>query len=124
LPCPLRFEKNQQSQRPLLTHTKKIIRGLKITGDKIRSFPNLRNRKKKKRSSKKSGSDAADKKEICRRRIVEQCSRTKGSNTGRPIGLEVNSGPGNRRGPWYELILWQKVEPTEEDVQKQVRETF
>ncbi|MDP5230638.1 MAG: translation initiation factor IF-2 [Cellulophaga sp.] len=115
-------EKPAESET-LTTQYKKLT-GPKITGDKIdlSKF----DKPKKKKEVAKSGNDAADKKKR-RRRIVSAPGQGNagGNNAGpRPSRPGGNSGPGNRRGPIVRANPVAKVEPTEEDVQKQVRETL
>lgn len=93
------------------------LSGPKIMGDKIdlTKFE----RPKKKKETPKAG-DAADRKKR-RRRIVSKPGTD--STTGRPPAAR-GRGPVVRRAPGQRFGSTAKVEPTEEDVQKQVRETL
>jgi translation initiation factor IF-2 len=86
------------------------LSGPKITGDKIDLS---KFRKPKKKEDKKT--DNTDRKKR-RKRIV-----SKNTNTG---SGSRTSGGSTRRGDVRRLVPQNKVEPTEEDVQKQVRETL
>ena len=87
------------------------LSGPKITGDKI-DLSQFNKPKKKKEEPKKDDASADRKKR--RRRIV--------SNTGGQQGNNRGKTGGNRRGAQRSNVP--KVEPTEEEVQKQVRETL
>ena len=96
----------------------KKLSGPKITGDKI-DLSKFQKPKKKKEDAKSGGGDAKKK----RRRIV---SNKPGSNFNRGNGNGPrgnNSRGGNRKGGGQRFNT-PKVEPTEADVQKQVRETL
>ncbi|MDT0605687.1 translation initiation factor IF-2 [Croceitalea rosinachiae] len=97
----------------------KKLSGPKITGDKI-DLAQFNKPKKKKEEPKKDDAAAADRKKR-RRRIVSKPGGPGGSGN-RPRG----TGPaaGNRRGGNNQRSNTPKVEPTEEEVQKQVRETL
>src|SRR6056297_1152174 len=84
------------------------LSGPKIAGDKIDLSKFKKPKKKEERKS-----DTTDRKKR-RKRIV-----SKNTNTG-----SRSSGGGTRRGDVRRLVPANKVEPTEEDVQKQVRETL
>src|SRR6056297_2621575 len=84
------------------------LSGPKIAGDKIDLYKFKKPKKKEERKS-----DTTDRKKR-RKRIV-----SKNTNTG-----SRSSGGGTRRGDVRRLVPANKVEPTEEDVQKQVRETL
>ncbi|MDE3741412.1 translation initiation factor IF-2 [Maribacter polysaccharolyticus] len=90
------------------------LSGPKIMGDKIdlSQF----NRPKKKKEEPKTSGDADRKKR--RKRIVSK----PGSAPGRS-SVPRSGGPGNRKGG-KRFATVNKVEPSEEDVQKQVRETL
>lgn len=88
------------------------LSGPKITGDKI-DLSKFNKPKKKKEEPKKEDASADRKKR--RRRIVSNTGGQSGNNRGRNTG-------GNRRGGQRSNAP--KVEPTEEEVQKQVRETL
>ena len=122
-------EKSPESET-LTTQYKKLT-GPKITGDKI-DLSKFEKPKKKKEAPRAGGGDAADKKKR-RRRIVSnnstpgQGQSTPNNNNGpRPNRPNTNTGnTGPRRGPAQQRFNpVVKVEPTEEDVQKQVRETL
>lgn len=117
-------EKSPESET-LTTQYKKLT-GPKITGAKI-DLSKFEKPKKKKEAPKPS--DANDKKKR-RRRIVSNNTTTPGQATpgnqtggNRPARPSANTG-GPRRGPVQRFNPVAKVEPTEEDVQKQVRETL
>ncbi|TLF44255.1 translation initiation factor IF-2 [Maribacter aurantiacus] len=88
----------------------KKLSGPKITGDKIDLS---KFQKPKKKKEEKSSSDSSDRKKR-RKRIVSKNT----SGPGQSKGGNSNDRKGNRR------FAASKVEPTEEDVQKQVRETL
>ncbi len=89
------------------------LSGPKITGDKI-DLTQFNKPKKKKEEPKKA--DAAGDRKKRRRRIVSNTGGQQGNNRGR-------AAAGNRRGG-VQRSNAPKVEPTEEEVQKQVRETL
>ncbi|CAM3533072.1 translation initiation factor IF-2 [Zobellia roscoffensis] len=98
----------------------------KLSGPKITAKIDLSqfNKPKKKKEEPKTGSDASGDRKKRRRRIVSSPGTGGGnkSNAPRPRG----TGPAARKGggggnPRYGAP---KVEPTEEDVQKQIRETL
>jgi len=116
-------EKSQESET--LTTQYKKLSGPKITGAKI-DLSKFEKPKKKKEVAKPG--DAGDKKKR-RRRIVSN-NTTPGQTTpgnqgggNRPARAGGNAA-GPRRGPVQRFNPVAKVEPTEEDVQKQVRETL
>ena len=88
------------------------LTGPKITGDKI-DLTKFQKPKKKKEEPKKADNNDRKRK---RRRIVS--AKPGGA---RP-GARTGGGPGARKGQRSGTVA--KVEPTEEDVQKQVRETL
>jgi translation initiation factor IF-2 len=90
----------------------KKLSGPKITGDKI-DLSKFQKPKKKKEDSKSN--DSSDRKKR-RRRIVTK-------NTSGP-GQASRGTAGDRKGGSRRFATANKVEPTEEDVQKQVRETL
>ncbi|RRQ49428.1 translation initiation factor IF-2 [Maribacter algicola] len=94
----------------LETQYKKLT-GPKITGDKIDLS---KFQKPKKKKEEKSNTDSSDRKKR-RKRIVSKNTSGPGQST---KGGNANDRKGNRR------FSAPKVEPTEEDVQKQVRETL
>ncbi|SMC34541.1 translation initiation factor IF-2 [Cellulophaga tyrosinoxydans] len=116
-------EKSQESET--LTTQYKKLSGPKITGAKI-DLSKFEKPKKKKEVAKPG--DASDKKKR-RRRIVSNNTTPGQTSTGnqgggnRPARAGGNTG-GPRRGPVQRFNPVAKVEPTEEDVQKQVRETL
>ena len=113
-------EAEKTAESETLTTQYQKLSGPKITGDKI-DLSKFAKPKKKKEVSK--AGDSADKKKR-RKRIVS----TPGQNTGPrqsgtgPRGKNAPGGP--RKGPGQRFSQGPKVEPTEEDVQKQVRETL
>ncbi|SHG66646.1 translation initiation factor IF-2 [Flagellimonas flava] len=96
----------------------KKLSGPKITGDKIDLSKFARPKKKKEevKSSDKASDSSTDRKKR-RKRIVSKNSQQSGNGRQNQRG---GSGPG-RRGQRSSVP---KVEPTEEEVQKQVRETL
>ena len=88
------------------------LSGPKITGAKI-DLSKFQKPKKKKEEVKKTESSTDRKRK--RKRIVS-------NNAGAGARGARNAGPGARKGPRFASA--NKVEPTEEDVQKQVRETL
>tara|TARA_R110002050_G_scaffold179118_3_gene312491 strand:- start:152872 stop:155715 length:2844 start_codon:yes stop_codon:yes gene_type:complete len=115
---------DKPAESETLTTQYKKLSGPKITGDKI-DLSKFEKPKKKKEAPK--AGDAADKKKR-RRRIVSN-NTTPGSKPGNNAGPRTvrpaqHSGSGPRRGPVQRFNPVAKVEPTEEDVQKQVRETL
>ncbi|WP_350284934.1 translation initiation factor IF-2 [uncultured Croceitalea sp.] len=110
-------EKKETEEAPAATsetiETKyQKLSGPKITGDKI-DLSKFNKPKKKKEEPKKEDASADRKKR--RRRIVSNTGGQSGNTRGRNTG-------GNRRGG--QRPNTPKVEPTEEEVQKQVRETL
>ncbi|TMM58288.1 translation initiation factor IF-2 [Maribacter algarum] len=94
----------------------KKLSGPKIMGDKI-DLTKFQKPKKKKEEAK----PAANTEKRKRKRII---SNKPGSTSGRGTGPRgANSGGGNRKGGGQRFGA-PKVEPTEADVQKQVRETL
>src|SRR6056297_865508 len=99
----------ESSEGPEIIETQyQKLAGPKIAGDKIDLAKFKKPKKKEERKS-----DTTDRKKR-RKRIV-----SKNTNTG-----SRSSGGGTRRGDVRRLVPANKVEPTEEDVQKQVRETL
>lgn len=93
----------------------KKLSGPKITGDKIDLSQFNKPKKKKEEPAKASGGTASDNdRKKRRKRIVSKNAPQQGGNRHR------NNGPG-RKGNQRAVP---KVEPTEEEVQKQVRETL
>lgn len=92
------------------------LTGPKIMGDKI-DLTKFEKPKKKKEVAK--AGDTADKKKR-RKRIVAK----PGSDTNKPTTAAGGRGPAPRRAPGQRFATVSKHEPTEEDVQKQVRETL
>ncbi len=99
----------------LQTQYKKLS-GPKITGDKIDLAQFKKPAKKKKEEVKKVENTDRKKK---RKRIIS--SKPGNNNGGRGAGRGAASGGGRKGGQRYGAP---KVEPSEEDVQKQVRETL
>ncbi|MBU2997208.1 translation initiation factor IF-2 [Cellulophaga baltica] len=118
-PKPVAEVEKPAEPKTLTTQYKKLT-GPKITGDKI-DLTKFEKPKKKKEAPK---SGDADKKKR-RRRIVSN-NNTGGSKPGNNNGPRGRSGNNNgpRRGPNPRFNQAPKVEPSEEDVQKQVRETL
>ena len=102
-----------QENETLETQYKKLS-GPKIAGDKI-DLSKFQKPKKKKEEPKST--DSSDRKKR-RRRIVSK--NTTGSTTQAPRSTNT----GDRKGGGRRFATVNKVEPTEEDVQKQVRETL
>lgn len=95
----------------LATQYQKLT-GPKITGDKI-DLSQFQRPKKKKEEPKTTGTSGGDRKKK-RKRIV--------SNNDGARGGTRNAGGNNRKGQRFAAV--NKVEPSEEDVQRQVRETL
>ncbi|WP_422350188.1 translation initiation factor IF-2 [Flagellimonas sp.] len=110
----------EQPKEPEAIQTQyKKLSGPKITGDKI-DLSQFNKPKKKKEETKAKTGDAADSsadRKKRRKRIISKNNPQSGN--GRP-NQRGNNGPG-RRGQRSSVP---KVEPTEEEVQKQVRETL
>lgn len=98
-----------------ITTKYKKLSGPKIMGDKI-DLAQFSKPKKKKEETKPSGS-ATDRKKRRKRIVSSPGSGTAGDSGARSKGTAQRKGIGQRFGA-------PKVEPTEEDVQKQVRETL
>ncbi len=98
-----------------ITTKYKKLSGPKIMGDKIdlTQF----NKPKKKKEESKAGGEASDRKKRRKRIISSPGSGSGGDSSARARGGVQRKGIGQRYGA-------PKVEPTEEDVQKQVRETL
>ncbi|WP_291869407.1 translation initiation factor IF-2 [Maribacter sp.] len=117
-------EEVKAPENETLTTQYKKLTGPKITGAKI-DLSKFQKPKKKKEEAKDSNAGADKKKR--RRRIVS--NNASGSGVGRPqarpgargTGPRGNNAAGKGRKPFGQVA---KVEPTEEDVQKQVRETL
>ncbi|MDV7139957.1 translation initiation factor IF-2 [Maribacter sp. TH_r10] len=107
-------EEEPKKEEKIKTQYQKLS-GPKIMGDKIdlSQF----NRPKKKKEDPKASKDNTDRKKR-RKRIVSSPGSGPGRNTTPRTG-----GPGNRKGG-KRFATVNKVEPSEEDVQKQVRETL
>ncbi|WP_431125766.1 translation initiation factor IF-2 [Flagellimonas flava] len=119
-PVEAKKEEAEQPKEPEAIQTQyKKLSGPKITGDKI-DLSQFNKPKKKKEEAKAKTGDAADSsadRKKRRKRIVSKNNPQSGN--GRP-NQRGNNGPG-RRGQRSSVP---KVEPTEEEVQKQVRETL
>lgn len=117
-------EETEEAKEPEAIQTQyKKLSGPKITGDKI-DLTQFNKPKKKKEEPKKpkpaaSTSDSNADRRKRRKRIISNNPSQSGGN--RPPRAGGNSGPG-RRG--NQRSAAPKVEPTEEEVQKQVRETL
>ncbi len=109
-------EEEAQAKEPEAIQTQyKKLSGPKITGDKIDLSKFNKPKKKKEEPAKASGGTASDNdRKKRRKRIVSKNAPQQGGNRQR------NNGPG-RKGNQRSVP---KVEPTEEEVQKQVRETL
>jgi translation initiation factor IF-2 len=107
-------EEQAQATEKITTKYKKLS-GPKIMGDKIdlTQF----NKPKKKKEEPKTGDDGSDRKKRRKRIISSPGTASGGDSTARGRGGVQRKGIGQRFGA-------PKVEPTEEDVQKQVRETL
>jgi translation initiation factor IF-2 len=108
-------EENVVADEKVETQYKKLS-GPKITGDKI-DLSKFQKPKKKKEEAKPAAAGSDTKRK--RRRII---SNKPGSNTGRGAGARGGQRGGNRKGG--QRFGAPKVEPSEADVQKQVRETL
>ena len=94
----------------------KKLSGPKITGDKI-DLTKFQKPKKKKEEPKKADANAAADRKKRRRRIVSNNGKPGSGNRQKGTGPAARGRGGQRSGA-------PKVEPTEEEVQKQVRETL
>nr|WP_298929345.1 translation initiation factor IF-2 [uncultured Allomuricauda sp.] len=119
-------EETDEAKEPEAIQTQyKKLSGPKITGDKI-DLTQFNKPKKKKEEPKKpkpaaSTSDSNADRRKRRKRIISSNPSQSGGNRPPRAGGGNNSGPG-RRG--NQRSAAPKVEPTEEEVQKQVRETL
>jgi translation initiation factor IF-2 len=121
-------EEKPAESETLTTQYKKLT-GPKIMGDKI-DLSKFDKPKKKKENPKAGAESSVDKKKR-RRRIVSNNTApstpsTPGNNLG-PRGTNRPPNPAFKKGPFTPQQRFNpvaKVEPTEEDVQKQVRETL
>jgi translation initiation factor IF-2 len=126
---PLVNTEEKPSESETLTTQYKKLTGPKIMGDKI-DLSKFDKPKKKKENPKAGVESSADKKKR-RRRIVSNNTApstpsTPGNNLG-PRGTNRSPNPAFKKGPFTPQQRFNpvaKVEPTEEDVQKQVRETL
>ncbi len=114
----------EKPKEETITTQYKKLSGPKITGDKI-DLTKFEKPKKKKEAPK--ANDGADKKKRRKRIVAKPGQKTNGGpgggNRQRSGGNNRPGGPG-RRGPGQRFNQAPKVEPSEEDVQKQVRETL
>ncbi len=110
-------EQDASGENEIIATKYQKLSGPKIMGDKI-DLTKFEKPKKKKEAP-KSG-DTSDRKKR-RKRIV---SKPGTESTGRPPAAAKGRGPVVRRAPGQRFASNAKVEPTEEDVQKQVRETL
>ncbi|MCG2460323.1 translation initiation factor IF-2 [Flavobacteriaceae bacterium F89] len=115
---PAQIEETEKEAEPeTLTTQYQKLSGPKITGDKIDLSKFAKPKKKKEAPKEGSGSDRKKR----RKRIISHPSGTdsgKAGSAGRGKGGVVRKGPGQR------FSTVSKAEPTEEEVQKQVRETL
>ena len=107
-------EEKPQENKTLATQYKKLS-GPKITGDKI-DLAKFQKPKKKKEEPKTG--DAGNRKKR-RKRIVSNTGRAANTGVARGAARGVDNRKGGKR-----FATANKVEPSEEDVQKQVRETL
>ncbi|MCM4162680.1 MULTISPECIES: translation initiation factor IF-2 [unclassified Arenibacter] len=112
-------EQDASGENEVIATKYQKLSGPKIMGDKI-DLTKFEKPKKKKEAP-KSG-DTSDRKKR-RKRIVSKPGTTSAESTGRPPAAK-GRGPVVRRAPGQRFVSNAKVEPTEEDVQKQVRETL
>ena len=115
---PVQKEETEKPLEPetLATQYQKLS-GPKITGDKI-DLSKFAKPKKKKEAPKEGGSTDRKKR---RKRIIS--NPTPGEGAGKPA-VAKSKGGAPRKGPGQRFSTVSKVEPTEEEVQKQVRETL
>ncbi|NJB70969.1 translation initiation factor IF-2 [Saonia flava] len=106
---------SEEPKTETLTTKYKKLSGPKIMGDKI-DLAKFEKPKKKVEAPKGKPAEANSDRKKRRRRIV--------SNTGPQAGGGRGKGPGARKGNNPRFGSAPKVEPSEEDVQKQVRETL
>lgn len=125
-PAPVEAKKEEveeTAKEPEAIQTQyKKLSGPKITGDKI-DLSQFNKPKKKKEETKKSGTSATDSsadRRKRRKRIISKNPSQPGGN--RPGNRGGNNNGVGRRGAQRSSAP--KVEPTEEEVQKQVRETL
>ncbi|WP_420402135.1 translation initiation factor IF-2 [Flagellimonas sp.] len=119
-PVEAKKEEAEQPKEPEAIQTQyKKLSGPKITGDKIDLSQFNKPKKKKEEAKAKTGdaSDSSADRKKRRKRIISKNNPQSGN--GRP-NQRGNNSPG-RRGQRSSVP---KVEPTEEEVQKQVRETL
>jgi len=119
-PAEVKKEEVERPKEPGTVQTQyQKLTGPKITGDKI-DLSQFNKPKKKKEEPKKAGESnaVARNRRKRRKRIVSKNPSQSGGN--RP-GNRGNNGAGRRGG---QRLSVSKVEPTEEEVQKQVRETL
>ncbi len=116
-------EETASPENEKITTQYKKLSGPKITGDKI-DLSKFQKPKKKKEDTKDSNAGGDKKKR--RRRIVSNNSGGSGSNNRGPArpGARGTGPRGNNNKGGKRFAPVAKVEPTEEDVQKQVRETL
>ncbi len=113
---PVKAVEEAPSEPEAITTKYQKLSGPKITGDKI-DLSKFDKPKKKKEEAKKDAAGSATDRKKRRRRIVSNTGGKPGANGPRGRGQV-----GNRRGG--QRPNTPKVEPTEEEVQKQVRETL
>lgn len=106
----------EEAKPESITTKYKKLSGPKIMGDKI-DLTKFEKPKKKKEAPKEASTAANDRKKR-RKRIISDKGPGNGQNAGARGKVGVRKGPGQRSAPVS------KAEPTEEEVQKQVRETL
>ncbi len=109
----------EEPKSETITTQYKKLTGPKITGAKIDLAQFKKPKKKVEVSKDKKSGDANDRKKR-RRRIISNTGPQRSGGPGGPRG----KGPAGRKGGNPRFSSAPKVEPSEEDVQKQVRETL
>ncbi|MEA1784581.1 translation initiation factor IF-2 [Arenibacter sp. GZD96] len=112
-------EKTVETGDAIATQYQKLT-GPKITGDKI-DLSQFQKAKKKKEAPKENERSAADKKKR-RKRIITP--NTPGTDTTQRKDIRGKGIGDKRPAPGQRFVPTAKAEPSEEDVQKQVRETL
>lgn len=106
-----------------LTTQYQKLTGPKITGNKIDLTQFEKPKKKKEAPKEADRSTAADRKKRRKRIISPNPTTTPGDTTAKPAETKGRNFI-EKKGPGQRFIPVSKTEPTEEDVQKQVRETL
>ncbi len=125
--APAKTEETTEPEKKVIATKYQKLSGPKMTGQKIDLTQFNKAKKKKEDSKKESEADKRKKrKRISKSGPGGNNNRSGGNNRGpgnRGPGNRGGNRGGNRRGPVRKAPV-AKVEPTEEEVQKQVRETL